>query len=112
MAGGFVRSFLPDGTDVTKFYRAAARRLPAESGTYIEQVLLSRRSLAPSQALSVRELEVLRLLSDGASNQEIAAHLFVTVSTVKKHISSILRKLNAPNRTSAIVRARELGIIS
>ncbi len=67
---------------------------------------------ACSDALSPRELEVLTFIADGLTNREIADRLFVSVSTVKKHIQHIYAKLNTQNRTSAIVRARELKLIS
>lgn len=59
--------------------------------------------------LSERELEVLRLVAEGASNQVIAERLVITVGTVKSHINHILGKLNASNRTEAVARARQLG---
>ena len=62
--------------------------------------------------LSEREQEVLRLLAQGASNQEIAEHLVVTAATVKFHMSNILSKLQARNRTQAVARARSLGLLS
>jgi LuxR family maltose regulon positive regulatory protein len=62
--------------------------------------------------LSPREQEVLHLLAQGASNQEIAAALVVTVDTVKYHVSNILSKLQARNRTQAVARARSLGLLS
>ncbi len=65
----------------------------------------------PVDTLSERELEVLRLITSGLTNREIADQLFVGVSTVKKHIQHIYEKLHAKNRTSAVVRARELNII-
>ena len=61
--------------------------------------------------LSERELEVLRLMANGASNQEIADQLMVTVGTVKSHINHILGKLDVHNRLEAVVRARELGLL-
>jgi LuxR family maltose regulon positive regulatory protein len=61
--------------------------------------------------LTGRELEVLAMLAAGAPNQAIAEELLVTVFTVKKHISHILGKLGAANRTEAVARARELGLI-
>jgi LuxR family maltose regulon positive regulatory protein len=63
------------------------------------------------EPLSPREEEVLRLIAAGASNREIADTLVVAVSTVKKHISNILSKLNATSRTQAIAQARELGLL-
>jgi LuxR family maltose regulon positive regulatory protein len=63
------------------------------------------------EALSERELEVLRLLAAGMSNQEIADELVVALDTVKKHVSHILAKLGASSRTAATARARELGLL-
>ncbi|MDO8689149.1 MAG: response regulator transcription factor, partial [Dehalococcoidia bacterium] len=63
------------------------------------------------EALTAREVEVLRLLSGGASNQRIANELTVSVGTVKAHISHILGKIGARNRTEAVARARRLGLI-
>lgn len=64
-----------------------------------------------TEPLSERELEVLRLLAAGMSNQEIAAEFIVTVHTVKWHTKNLYSKLNVRNRTQALVRARELGLI-
>jgi DNA-binding NarL/FixJ family response regulator len=61
--------------------------------------------------ISKREYEVLELISGGLSNQEIAEKLFVSTSTVKTHVSSILAKLDASRRTQAISRAKEFRII-
>jgi LuxR family maltose regulon positive regulatory protein len=61
--------------------------------------------------LTVRELEILRLLAAGAPNQAIAEQLVVTLDTVKKHITHLLGKLGAANRTEAAAIARQLGLI-
>jgi LuxR family maltose regulon positive regulatory protein len=61
--------------------------------------------------LTDRELEVLRLLAAGRSNQRIAHDLFLALDTVKKHVTHILGKLSAANRTEAAARARQLGLI-
>jgi LuxR family maltose regulon positive regulatory protein len=61
--------------------------------------------------LTPRELEVLRLLAAGRPNQAIAGELVVTLDTVKKHVGHVLAKLGAANRTQAVARARELGLI-
>lgn len=61
--------------------------------------------------LTSRELEVLHLLAEGASNREIASQLVVQLSTAKKHVASILSKLGAENRTQAIARARALSLL-
>jgi DNA-binding CsgD family transcriptional regulator len=63
------------------------------------------------EPLTARELEVLKLLSDGCSNQDIADNLVVSLATAKKHTSSILSKLDAVNRTQAIARARQIGLL-
>ena len=61
--------------------------------------------------LTGRELEVLTMLAAGSSNQAIASQLVVTLDTVKKHVSHVLGKLGATNRTEAVTRARELSLI-
>jgi NarL family two-component system response regulator LiaR len=61
--------------------------------------------------ISNREYEVLQLISQGLSNQEIAEKLFVSTSTVKTHASNLFSKLDARRRTQAIQRAKELHII-
>jgi DNA-binding NarL/FixJ family response regulator len=61
--------------------------------------------------LSDRELEVLRLLAEGGSNREIAAALFLAEGTVKNHVTNVLGKLGARDRTQAALRARALGLV-
>jgi DNA-binding NarL/FixJ family response regulator len=61
--------------------------------------------------LSDRELEVLRLLAEGRSNREIAAAVFLAEGTVKNHVSAVLTKLGARDRTQAALRARALGLL-
>ncbi|WP_369253702.1 response regulator [Geodermatophilus amargosae] len=61
--------------------------------------------------LSERELDVLRLLADGRSNREIAAALFLAEGTVKNHVTSVLGKLGARDRTQAALRARALDLV-
>ena len=61
--------------------------------------------------LTSRELEVLKMLAVGRSNQAIARELVVTLDTVKKHVGHVLGKLGAANRTEAVARARELSLI-
>ena len=63
------------------------------------------------EPLTSRELEVLGLLAAGRPNQAVAGELVVTLDTVKKHVSHIMDKLGAANRTEAVTRARELGLI-
>ena len=63
------------------------------------------------QVLSARELEVLRLIAEGCSNQAIADKLILTLSTVKSHTTNIYSKLGVRSRVQAITRARELGML-
>jgi LuxR family transcriptional regulator, maltose regulon positive regulatory protein len=63
------------------------------------------------EPLTSRELEVLEMLAAGRSNPAIAGQLVITLDTVKKHVSHVLGKLGAANRTEAVARARDLGII-
>ncbi len=64
-----------------------------------------------AEPISEREIEVLRLLAIGASNQEIADQLIVALNTVKRHVSNIMGKLGAENRAQAVIKARQLGLI-
>jgi LuxR family maltose regulon positive regulatory protein len=62
------------------------------------------------EALSQREVEILKLIAQGLSNQEIAERLFLALSTVKGHNQSIFGKLQVQRRAEATARARELGL--
>jgi DNA-binding NarL/FixJ family response regulator len=71
-----------------------------------------RRSRPPAEEeLTEREREVLSLLAAGASNREIGARLYLAEGTVKNHVSNILSKLHAANRTHAVSLAREQGLL-
>jgi LuxR family maltose regulon positive regulatory protein len=61
--------------------------------------------------LSARELEVLSLIAEGKSNQEIAGQLYLALNTVKRHASNIYDKLDVKKRTEAVAKARQLGLI-
>ena len=63
------------------------------------------------EPLSQRELEVLQLIAQGLSNQEICEKLFLALSTVKGHNRLIFGKLQVERRTEAVARARELGLV-
>lgn len=69
------------------------------------------RAEVPAEALSDRELAVLRLVAQGASNKEIALALFIAEGTVKNHLTNILTKLDARDRTQAALKARNLGLL-
>ena len=72
---------------------------------------LVRPQDSPLDALSEREREVLVLLAQGAANRDIAGKLYITEGTVKNHVSSILAKLQAENRTRAADIARRYGLV-
>lgn len=73
--------------------------------------LIALRAAVVDQALTPREQEVMTLISQGASNREIAQTLVVSLGTVKKHLNNIFLKLEAQSRTQAVARARELGLL-
>jgi LuxR family maltose regulon positive regulatory protein len=73
-----------------------------------EQKVASEEVMEP---LSEREVEVLRLVAAGLSNREIADKLYLSPGTIKTHVHNICGKLGANNRTQAVGRARDLGLI-
>ncbi len=81
---------------------------PAVAGRLISRL----RSGVAATELSARELEVLKLVAQGKRNREIADDLFLSEKTVKAHVSSILRKLNAEDRTEAVTIGLRRGLIS
>ncbi len=68
-----------------------------------------RQDLA--EPLTERELEILVLMADGLTNQDIADRLFISINTVKTHAKNIYSKLDVRNRAQAIVRAAEAGLL-
>jgi LuxR family maltose regulon positive regulatory protein len=64
------------------------------------------------EPLTSREMQVLELLAAGSPNRRIADDLVITLDTVKKHVTHVLGKLGAANRTEAVARARQLGVIA
>ncbi|MET8007719.1 response regulator transcription factor [Nonomuraea glycinis] len=108
--------------DVTVAQLTGAVRALADGGTLIapsitDRLLRAIRSgpppaaAAPVQKLTERELEVMRLVAEGYSNREIAGALFLAEGTVKNHVSAILLKLDARDRTNAVLRALHEGIL-
>ncbi|HRN29575.1 MAG TPA: response regulator transcription factor [Terrimesophilobacter sp.] len=81
-------------------------------GPSIAARLVSRVRQPQTPTLSVRQLEVLRLVAEGRSNPEIAAELFIGESTVKTHLGAIFERLEVSDRTRAVTRAMELGLLS
>ncbi|WP_394435769.1 response regulator transcription factor [Streptomyces sp. SGAir0957] len=87
-------------------FPAAVRKLAAEYGN------ASARAAMERAALTDREAAVLRLMARGLSNAEIAADLVVSTETVKSHVSAVLAKLGARDRTQAVIAAYESGFVA
>ncbi|MFL7837345.1 MAG: LuxR C-terminal-related transcriptional regulator, partial [Candidatus Promineifilaceae bacterium] len=100
----------PSATDRLKEY---ARKLLNAFGEIDQPVAPppSSEMAGLVESLTPREMEVLKFIAAGDSNQTIADKLVITVRTVKKHTSNIIGKLNVDNRTQAAARARELGLL-
>ena len=82
------------------------------AATLMQHMRSSNANQSPAgPRISPRELEVLRLMADGRSNQQIAAQLLISEHTVKFHISSIFGKLEVGNRTAAVVKADREGLL-
>jgi LuxR family maltose regulon positive regulatory protein len=120
---GYLRVFLDEGDRMRDLLRTATAR--GLAGAYTRRVLAAFDSpIQPSvvsntagagsqsiQALTTRELEILRLIAAGLRNQEIADHLEISAATVKRHIANAYGKLGAGHRTEALVRATELKLL-
>ena len=127
--GRFNRTFTAEGPEMIGLMEALADavrrgRGPAEAGSpsYLTYLLwetgawpetASAQSAAAGLAepLTAREVEILRLVAAGMRNQEIADHLFISLSTVKRHIANAYGKLSVSHRTEAIAWANELNLL-
>jgi LuxR family maltose regulon positive regulatory protein len=120
---GYVRLFLDEGESLRSLLRLAidrgvgdsyARQLLASFGEPAELAApasASRTSSGLLEALTPRELEILRLIAEGLRNQEIADQLVISTATVKRHIANAYGKLGASHRTDALRRANELQLL-
>ena len=119
---GYIRCFADEGVPMADLLSELRDRQRRQGPTpYLDKVLAAfaqqtgadQRTAQQTlpEPLSTREQEVLHLLAGGASNQEIAETLVITLDTVKRHVSNILSKLGASNRTQAVTRARSLGML-
>ena len=121
--GGFIRLFVDEGLPMAHLLSEAtahgmmpdyiAKLLAAFEA--VEQKSEDTSPRPPAQPLieplSQRELEVLHLIAQGLSNQEMSERLFLALDTVKGHNRKIFGKLQVERRTEAVARARELGLL-
>lgn len=96
--------------ELVRAVRAAARGEAVLSPSVATRLLGQVR--APADPLSGRELEVLRLIADGATNREAAARLFISEATVKSHVLHIYAKLGVNDRAAAVAVAFRRGLLS
>ena len=122
--GGFIRVFVDEGRPMDRLLREALGL--GITPEYVGRLLAAFSTDEPMRAgtmatqadqselvepLSQRELEVLRLIAAGLTNREIADRLYLSLNTVKVHASNIYGKLGVNNRTQAVTRARDLGLL-
>ena len=107
----YYRAFLDEGPSLLSMLPKVRPAAPH----FIDQLLGTAtepdHQTAQVEPLTARELELLRLVARGLSNREIADVLFVTLGTVKKHLNNIFGKLDVKNRTLAVARGVELGLL-
>ncbi len=106
-----IRSVLNGGAPIDPFIaRHILNKIPVQVNT--PDLTADEQELAPeTDSLTEREYEILSLVASGLSNQEIADHIFLSRHTVETHIRHVYRKLAVTNRTKAINRAREIGLL-
>jgi two-component system, NarL family, response regulator YdfI len=113
-----VKAILPanaTGAQIAAATEAAAAGLvvldPAEVESLLQTPPANEAPVAPPEALTAREIEVLRLVAEGLANKEVAARLGVSEHTVKFHVASIMGKLGAASRTEAVMLGIRHGLV-
>ena len=112
------KGYLLKGAPRSELFNAI--RVVSQGGSLLQPVVASKlmehmssqSEERPLESLTEREMDVLQLLAQGKTNKEIAAALVITERTVKFHISAILAKLNAGNRTEALTIAAQRGLVN
>jgi two-component system, NarL family, response regulator LiaR len=96
-----------------KLSRPKIETIVVEKEVYVtrNENFVLNTSLISQLELSKREMEILNLLAQGHSNQEIAGKLFISVSTVKTHLQNLFEKLDVKRRTQAVEKAKRLHLI-
>ncbi|MCJ7700145.1 MAG: LuxR C-terminal-related transcriptional regulator, partial [Anaerolineales bacterium] len=123
--GGFIRIFVDEGPSMARLlYEALSRGIAPD---YVRRLLAAFSDVEPEhtdpsisqvpesqlvEPLSEREIEVLQLIAEGLTNQEIATRLYLSLHTVKVHAHNIYAKLGVSNRTQAAAKGKALGILS
>ncbi|KAA3637007.1 MAG: winged helix-turn-helix transcriptional regulator, partial [Bacteroidetes bacterium] len=95
------------GVWISSALRKPQRKNPEDT----DEPFQPNQKIITELGLTEREMEILELIAEGHSNQEIAGKLFISLSTVKTHCSNIFSKLDVKRRTQAIQKAKELGVI-
>lgn len=93
------------------FASLGATRDRARAEAFLRDPRGSPAQLSSKAALTKREIEILQLVARGWSNQRIAAELFLSPHTVKRHVANLLRKLESPSRAAAVARGTQLGLL-
>jgi LuxR family maltose regulon positive regulatory protein len=128
---GYVRIFVDEGQPMARLLYEILSRAEAPSRgiapDYVRQLLAAFPDIEPDQIgppktqvpkselvepLSEREIEVLQLIAEGLTNQEVATRLYLSLHTVKVHARNIYGKLGVKNRTQAVAKGKALGILS
>jgi LuxR family maltose regulon positive regulatory protein len=110
-AAGYVRTILDEGEPLAALIRQVGRDDPAMRSAFAASSLSMPRSQPLVEPLSDRELEILALIAQGYTNQEIADRLFLALDTIKWHNENIFGKLQVRNRTQAVRKAQGLGLL-
>ncbi len=115
---GSISFFLNEGKHISDLLENIRNSDIQISQSYVEEILTAfgqtktfETEIGFIDQLSVREMEVLRLMAEGKSNNEISEQLFIALSTVKTHVRKIYRKLNVHNRIEASIKAKELNLL-
>jgi len=97
---------------IKEVHRGGATLHPEAQAQLLKEYVYLAQSNRETYGLSDRELEILQLVGDGLSNKEIADRLFISIQTVKTHITHIFEKLGVKDRTEAVATALRRGLIS